>query len=57
MSEQAYAQMIESRASENPLGRVGEPRDAAELVAFLASPRAQWMTGVCIAVDGGGSLR
>jgi 3-oxoacyl-[acyl-carrier protein] reductase len=39
-----------------PLGRVGEPQDAAELVAFLCSKRAGWITGEVIYSDGGSSL-
>ncbi|GAA3600449.1 SDR family oxidoreductase [Kineosporia mesophila] len=37
----------------NPLGRPGDPRDVAEAVAFLASGRAQWITGVTLNIDGG----
>jgi 3-oxoacyl-[acyl-carrier protein] reductase len=36
-----------------PLGRVGEPRDVAETVAFLASDAAAFITGVVVPVDGG----
>ncbi|MBI2956007.1 MAG: SDR family oxidoreductase [Acidobacteria bacterium] len=36
-----------------PLGRLGEPRELAALVAFLASERASYITGTAIAVDGG----
>jgi len=36
-----------------PLGRVGEPRDIAEAVLFLASERAKYITGDIITVDGG----
>jgi NAD(P)-dependent dehydrogenase (short-subunit alcohol dehydrogenase family) len=36
-----------------PLGRLGDPDDIAELVAFLASDRARWITGVEYVADGG----
>jgi NAD(P)-dependent dehydrogenase (short-subunit alcohol dehydrogenase family) len=38
-----------------PLGRPGQPEDLAEAVAFLASDRAQWITGQNCNVDGGAS--
>ncbi|MDR1263605.1 MAG: SDR family oxidoreductase [Oscillospiraceae bacterium] len=36
-----------------PLGRMGTPRDSGELVAFLASGKASYITGTTIRVDGG----
>jgi 3-oxoacyl-[acyl-carrier protein] reductase len=39
-----------------PLGRLAEPRDVATAVLFLASPQAEFLTGVCLPVDGGRSI-
>ncbi len=37
-----------------PLGRLAEPRDVGQVVAFLASPLAGYISGACIEVHGGG---
>jgi NAD(P)-dependent dehydrogenase (short-subunit alcohol dehydrogenase family) len=50
-------QKKEANAQRHPLKRVGEPRDLAEMAAFLLSPKSSWITGQVIGVDGGmGSL-
>ena len=40
---------------EIPMGRFGAASEVADVVAFVASPRASWITGACIPVDGGQS--
>ena len=35
-----------------PSGRMGTPEEVADVVAFLASDRASWVTGVCLSIDG-----
>jgi 3-oxoacyl-[acyl-carrier protein] reductase len=39
--------------SQTPLGRIGQPRDVAPVVVFLASEDARWMTGENLYVSGG----
>lgn len=56
MDEAKYEKLLADRAREYPLGRVGEPADVAEMVAYLASAKASWITGACIPVDGGSGI-
>jgi NAD(P)-dependent dehydrogenase (short-subunit alcohol dehydrogenase family) len=42
---------------EQPIARAGEPEDIASCVRYLAGPESGWVTGQCITVDGGHTLR
>jgi 3-oxoacyl-[acyl-carrier protein] reductase len=44
---------LEKAAEFIPLGRVGEPEDIADVIVFLASPAARYITGQTVVVDGG----
>jgi len=55
MDVATYANFLEHSRETHPLGRVGQPEEVADAIFFLASPRAAWLTGVCLPVDGGRS--
>jgi len=40
-------------AADIPLGRVGQPEVVADVIVFLASEQARWVTGQLITVQGG----
>jgi 3-oxoacyl-[acyl-carrier protein] reductase len=48
-----HEEYFAGQAAEIPLRRIGEPREIGEVVAFLASERASYVTGVSLQVDGG----
>ncbi|MDQ1088626.1 SDR family NAD(P)-dependent oxidoreductase [Siphonobacter sp. SORGH_AS_1065] len=43
----------EASAKRHPLGRIGQPEDIGNLIAFLLSDQSSWITGQVIGVDGG----
>jgi len=46
-------EMRRAREAEIPLGHLGDPEDVANMIVFLASDRARYVTGATIQVDGG----
>jgi 3-oxoacyl-[acyl-carrier protein] reductase len=50
------AEQAERFSPDNPLGRLGAPRDLAECIAFLLSDQSSWITGQTVHVNGGSLL-
>lgn len=53
MNEPDYASFLEKSKDTHPLGRVGKPEEVAELIFYLASEKASWITGATYEIDGG----
>jgi NAD(P)-dependent dehydrogenase (short-subunit alcohol dehydrogenase family) len=53
MNEENYAAFLERSKTTHPIGRVGTPEEVAELILYLASDRAAWITGATYSIDGG----
>jgi len=53
MEDNKYETFLEHSKTTHPLGRVGEPSEVAELIYFLASEKASWITGATYEIDGG----
>src|SRR5258706_2063071 len=56
MSEESYEKFLEHSKTTHPIGRVGDPKEIAELVFYLASEKAAWITGATYPIDGGRAL-
>lgn len=56
MDAEQYAAFLERSTQTHPLGRVGDAAEIAELIYFLASERASWITGATYSIDGGRAL-
>ena len=50
LSDNEYFSAVLART---PMGRIGEPREVSAVISFLCMPAASYVTGQCIAVDGG----
>lgn len=53
MEDEKYAEFLENSKKTHPIGRVGEASEIAELIYYLASKKAAWITGATYAIDGG----
>ena len=53
MTAETQKERADQITSRTPLGRFGEPQDIAEMVVWLCSDRASYVTGAAYAVDGG----
>ncbi len=56
MSEPDYEKFLERSKTTHPLGRVGQPSEIADLIFYLASESASWITGATYSIDGGRAL-
>jgi NAD(P)-dependent dehydrogenase (short-subunit alcohol dehydrogenase family) len=56
MDADAYETFLKHSETTHPLGRVGEASEIADLVFFLASEKASWITGATYSIDGGRAL-
>jgi NAD(P)-dependent dehydrogenase (short-subunit alcohol dehydrogenase family) len=56
MGEDQYRAFLERSKETHPIGRPGQADEIADLILFLCSPRAAWITGDTIAIDGGRHL-
>jgi NAD(P)-dependent dehydrogenase (short-subunit alcohol dehydrogenase family) len=53
MDDSAYEAFADHSTTTHPMGRIGKPEEIADLIMFLASDQAEWITGVTYSIDGG----
>ena len=53
MEDKDYQNFLKNSKNTHPLGRVGEAKEVADLIYFLASDKASWITGATYEIDGG----
>ncbi len=53
MADDDYQNFLERSKATHPIGRVGAPEEVAELIYYLASEKASWITGATYEIDGG----
>jgi len=53
MADDEYQKFLKNSKHTHPLGRVGDAKEVAELIYFLASEKAAWITGATYEIDGG----
>ena len=53
MSDEKYEAFLKHSKTTHPIGRVGNPEEVAELIMFLASDKAGWITAATYEIDGG----
>lgn len=53
MEDEKYKEFLEHSKTTHPIGRVGEASEVAELIYYLASKKAAWITGATYPIDGG----
>ena len=56
LDEEKYGAFLEHSKTTHPLGRVGNPEEVSDLILFLASNNAGWITGSTVPIDGGRNL-
>lgn len=53
MNKDDYEKFLEHSKTTHPIGRVGKPSEIADLIFYLASEKASWITGATYEIDGG----